>query len=80
MDIATIREALLWSTVINFGVLLWWFGWFIIAHDWIYEFHGKWFKIPVDRFDAIHYGAMAFYKLAIFVFNLVPFLALQIVG
>jgi hypothetical protein len=80
MEIATIREALLWSAVINYGVLLWWFVWFVFAHDWIYGFHGKWFKIPVQTFDAMHYGAMGIFKIAIFVFNLVPFLALLIVA
>ena len=80
MDIATIREALLWSALINYGVLLWWFVWFVLAHDWLFGFHAKYFNFPVDRFDAIHYGAMAFYKLAIFVFNIVPFLALLIVA
>ncbi len=79
MDVATIREALLWSAAINYGLLLWWFFMFVVAHDWMYGFHGKWFKIPVDRFDAIHYGSMGFFKIAILVFNLVPFLALLIV-
>ena len=80
MDIATIREFLLWNTLINYGVLLWWFVWFVLAHDWLFGFHSKYFKFSVERFDAIHYGAMAFYKLAIFVFNLAPLLALLIVA
>ena len=63
MEIATIREALLWSAAINYGLLLYWFIMFALAHDWLYEFHGKWFKIPVDRFDAIHYGSMGFFKM-----------------
>ena len=62
MDVATIREALLWSTLINYGILLWWFVWFVLAHDWLHGFHSKYFKFPVDQYDAIHYGAMAFYK------------------
>lgn len=78
MDIATFREALLWSTVINYGILLWWFAWFVFAHDWIYDIHNKWFKIPADHFDTIHYGGMGLFKIIIFVFNLVPFLALSI--
>jgi hypothetical protein len=46
----------------------------------MYRFHGEWFKIPVETFDAIHYGGMAAFKIAIIMFNVVPYLALRIVG
>jgi len=51
-----------------------------MAHDWMYRMHSKWFNIPVEKFDAIHYSGMAIFKIAILVFNLVPYLALRIVG
>jgi intracellular septation protein A len=66
--------------VINFGLLIVWFVGFIFARDWIRRYHGKWFKLSEESFDAIHYAAMAFFKLLIFVFNLVPYIALLIVG
>jgi hypothetical protein len=75
-----IREALLWCSIINIGLLLWWWLFFTLAHDWIYRFHGKWFKLSADKFDAIHYAGMAFFKICIFVFNIVPYFALRIVG
>jgi len=80
MTIDLVRGALLWCFIINVGILLWWFLFFTLAHDWVYQFHAKWFKLPVEKFDAIHYAGMAFYKLCIFVFNLVPYFALCIVG
>jgi hypothetical protein len=80
MTIDLVRDALLWCFIINMGILLWWFLFFSLAHDWIYHFHGKWYKLSVERFDAIQYGGMAFYKICIFVFNIVPYLALCIVG
>ncbi len=80
MPIEIAREVLAWCTVINFSIMLWWFLVFTLAHDWLYQLHGKWFKFPVERFDAIHYAGMAFYKISIFLFNLVPYLALRIVG
>ncbi|NQV01647.1 MAG: hypothetical protein HQ542_03305 [Bacteroidia bacterium] len=80
MTIDTVRDALLWCFVINMGLLLWWFLFFTLAHDWIYRFHGKWFKLPVEKFDAIHYAGMAFFKICILVFNLVPYIALRIIG
>ncbi|MEJ2727885.1 MAG: hypothetical protein P8185_05120 [Deltaproteobacteria bacterium] len=80
MTLEVIRDALAWCTVINWAILLWWFLFFSLAHDWMYRFHSKWFKIPVEKFDALHYGGIALFKIAILIFNLVPYLALRIVG
>ena len=79
MTVETIRDVLGWCAVINLGLLLWWFLSFMLAHDWIYRIHAKWFKLPVERFDSVHYSGMAFYKICIFLFNIVPYLALRIV-
>jgi len=80
MTIDTVRRALLWCSIINIGLLLWWLIFITVAHDWVYRFHGKWFKLSEQKFDAIHYAGMAFFKIGIFVFNIVPYLALLIVG
>ena len=80
MTVETIRDFLAWCSVINLGLLLWWLGWFILAHDFIYRFHGKWFKVSVERFDDVNYALMGFFKLSIILFNLVPYFALRIVG
>jgi hypothetical protein len=80
MTIDLVRDALLWCFIINIGILLWWFLFFALAHDWMYKIHGKWFKLSVDKFDAIHYAGMAFFKICIFLFNIAPYFALCIVG
>ena len=80
MTLETIREMLGWCTVINMGLLLWWFLMIAVARDWIYRFHTRWFPVTVDQFNAIHYGGIAILKIAIFFFNLVPYIALHIVG
>lgn len=79
MSLEIIDNILAWSLLINLGILMFWFLMFIIAHDWIYGLHSRWFKMPVEKFDTIHYAAMAFYKLAIFLFNLAPYLAIRII-
>ncbi|MBU4304076.1 MAG: hypothetical protein KJ893_00395 [Candidatus Omnitrophica bacterium] len=80
MTISIMRDVLGWCSVINIGLLLWWFLFFTFAHDWIYRMHGKWFKIPVEKFDSIHYAGMAFFKICIFLFNIAPYIALRIVS
>jgi len=78
MIIETAKDVLLWSSIINYGILLLWGGVFIFAHDWLYNLHSRWFNLSPERFDTIHYGLMAAYKLTIFAFYLVPFIALVI--
>jgi hypothetical protein len=79
MTVEIIRDVLAWCSVINLGLLLFWWLWFILGHDFIYRFHGKWFKFSVEQFDATHYALMGFFKIGIFLFNIVPYLALRIV-
>jgi hypothetical protein len=80
MSMEMIRAALGWCTLINWGLLLWWWLFIAFAHDWVYRMHGKWFRITPEQFSAIHYAGMAYFKMAVFMFNLVPYLALRIVG
>lgn len=80
MTLDTLQVFLGWCSVINIGILMFWFIIIIVARDFIYTVHSRWFKIPRDRFDAIHYNAMAYYKLTIFIFNLVPYFVLLIMN
>ena len=74
------KEVLLWCVCLNYAVLLIWFGVFVFAHDWIYGMHGRWFKLPVETFDTIHYAGLAVYKIGILLLNLVPLVALYLVS
>jgi len=79
MSIAIARNVLLWCAVLNYGVLLVWFLFFLLAHDWMYRLHGRWFHLSVEQFDALHYASMALFKVGILLFNLVPYVALHLV-
>lgn len=79
MAIEDVRSVLGWCALIHYAVLLLWSGMFLLAHDWMHELHGRWFRISVDTFDAIHYALLGVFKLGIFFFALVPYIALRIV-
>ena len=79
MTLELIRNVLGWCALINYGILLLWFLFFSLAHDWLFHFHGKWFSLSIEHFDAMHYLSMAFYKLSILLFFLVPYLVLRFV-
>ena len=80
MTLEAIRDVLAWCSVINLGLLLFWWSWFMLAHDFMYRFHGRWFKLSMEKFDAINYALIGFFKIGIILFNIVPYLSLRIVG
>jgi len=40
------------------------------------RFHGRWFRLSDEQFDALHYLGMLIYKIGILLFNLVPLIVL----
>jgi len=80
MTIEIVRKVLAWCAVMNIGLLVWWFIFIALAHDWTYRLHSKWFKISVETFDSIHYAGMASFKMGTLLFILIPYFALHIVG
>ncbi len=80
MSIDLLSGTLAWAAVLNYTVLTVWVLMFILAHDWLYALHHKWFNISPENFDTIHYAALAFYKLCIFLFLLGPYIAIRIVS
>ena len=74
-----IKYVLLWCTCLNYAVLIIWFGIFVLAHDWLYRIHGRWFKLSTETFDAIHYAGLAVYKIGIVLLNLVPLVGFYLV-
>lgn len=80
MNTAFMQDFLLYCLAINYGVILVWFIAFRFGHAWLFNLHGRWFRLSEERFDAIHYSGMAIYKIGILLFNLVPYIALSIIG
>ena len=80
MSIEIGHDYLLWCTDLNYGILIVWVLFFLLAYDWMYSFHGRWFHLSREQFDTLHYAGMALYKIGILLFNLVPYIALRIVG
>jgi hypothetical protein len=80
MSAESVRYFLLWSTVINLALLLWWNLLMLMPHAWMYRFWGRWFRLSAEQFDAINAAGIVLYKIGIILFNLVPYVALLIVG
>ena len=80
MTVEVVRDALGWCSIINYGILLAWFFMIVVARGWIYRVHSKWFAISREHFETINYAMLGCFKLAIVLFNIVPYLALRIAG
>ncbi len=81
MELESLRTFLGWCTLINFGLLLWWWLWIALAGDWVYRSHVGFIRIQLARpvFDAVHYAGMSLFKILVILLNVVPYLALRFV-
>ena len=68
------------AAVIGYLVLLVCFLFFILAREFMHRLHGRWFQLSRQQFDIIHYAGMRIFKLGIILLNMVPYIALRIVG
>lgn len=79
MTAQMLQDFFMWCSIINI-VLLALSGIIIQAGDWAYKIHSKWFDLSRRTFDIALYAFLGFYKCLVFVFCIVPWIALSIVG
>ncbi|MBW2664207.1 MAG: hypothetical protein JRD93_20085 [Deltaproteobacteria bacterium] len=80
MDIDIIRAFFMWCTILNLGLLIFSSLMCVCAGDWVYRMHSKWFSIPREAFNVAIYSFIGLYKVLVIVFNVIPYLALLIIG
>jgi hypothetical protein len=80
MEIDSIRAFFMWCTILNFALLVLSSLICVCAGDWAYRMHSKWFSISRETFNVAIYSFLGLYKVLVFVFNLIPYIALSIVG
>jgi len=59
-------------------LLLFSFVFYLLAADWAYSMHSRWFGITRLHFDLMYYCWMAFMKIVAFLFFLIPFIAIKL--
>ena len=52
----------------------------VSGNGWLRRLCVRLFRVPGEQFDAINLAGLSFYKLTIIFFNLVPLIALHVVG
>ena len=80
MDIQTLQTFFMWCTIINAALLILSGMIFAFAGDWVYRVQSKWYPISRDAFNVVIYSFIGVFKIFFLMFNLVPYVALLIVG
>ena len=78
VSIDTVREFFGWCTVINIGILLIATIFIAFARGTISTIHSRLFKLSDTDLSHAYFQFLGQYKLAIYVFNLVPYITLRI--
>ncbi len=76
--LAVIARAFLWCFVLGFVFLMLAFAIYFVAGDWAYGIHSQLYDISEHEFSLIFYVALAWLKMTVFVFFLLPYLALRL--
>lgn len=80
MDIATVKTFFMWCTIINMGLLILSSLVCVFLRDFSYRMNNLVFSVSREAFNAVLFGFIAFWKIVFIVFNLVPHIALTIMG
>ena len=80
MDLQTLTTFFMWCSLINGSFLILWTALSVLAPDLVYRTQSKWFPIPRETFNVVIYSFLGLFKTVFLVFNVVPYVALLIVG
>ena len=78
--IATLREFFGWCSVINIGLLILSSILIIVLRRTVSRLHGKMFNLDERFMSQAYFQYLGQYKIAIIVFNVVPYFALKIMS
>ncbi len=79
MPLETLRSVFLWCSVIDYGLLLIWVIALVVARAPLLRLTDKFFRISKEQFELMNYGGLLAFKLAVFLFNITPLIALYLV-
>jgi Family of unknown function (DUF6868) len=80
LEIQTLTSFFMWCTIINGSILAIWTILFMAFPDLVYRTQKKWFPIPRETFIIVFYSFLGVFKIVFLVFNVVPYVALLIIG
>ena len=80
MDIQTLTSFFMWCTIINTGMLIFLALIYLLVPNLAYRLQSQFIPISRETFDIVFYSFIGFFKVVVLVFNVVPWIALLIIG
>lgn len=80
MDIPTLTSFFMWCSLINGALLIIWTLALMLAPDLVYRTQSRWFPISRESFNLVIYSFIGLFKIFFLMFNLVPYIALLLMG
>jgi len=80
MDIQTLTSFFMWCTIINSVFLIFLALVFMLAPNLTYRLQSRFIPISRETFNVVFYSFIGFFKVIVLVFNVVPLIALLIIG
>jgi hypothetical protein len=80
MTIEQITHLLGWSAILNYGILILSTIMLVACKGFVVRTHQKFFKLSEEDLNRAYFQYLAQFKILVIVFNIVPYLALRIMG
>jgi hypothetical protein len=80
MNLQLLTDFFMWCTIINGCLLLLWTGLLLAAPELIYRTKKRWFPGSKETLLMAIYCFLGLFKMLYIMFNVVPFIALLIIG
>lgn len=80
MDIQTLTSFFMWCSIINIGILFFLALIYMLVPNLAYQLQSKFIPISRQTFDIVFYSFIGFFKVVVLVFNVVPWIALLVIG
>ena len=80
MTLPQLMSFFAWCTVINLALFVLAAIFMMFARGWLANTHAAMFNVRQEDLPSIYFKYLAYYKISILVFNLVPYLALRIIA
>ena len=80
MDIGTLKTFFMWCTILNLGVLILSSIMCTVFGDFSYRMNNRFFSISREAFNVALVCFIGLFKIFVIVFNIVPYIALLIIG
>jgi hypothetical protein len=80
MTIVQLRTLLLYCSIINYAILIFWVFLYMGPLRNLQVLKSRWYRLTPEQFDSMNFAGIIFYKTLIIFFNLIPLIALALMG